>query len=82
MSRAESQTWFVRGSSRWNWLAARPSRLVANETLISPRIRASLALPFQNVEYGVLGTSEQISSGVQFIHDCEEVHRDLKPRNG
>jgi len=25
---------------------------------------------------------EQISGGVEFIHSCEQVHRDLKPRNG
>ena len=26
--------------------------------------------------------AEQIASGISYIHNCKEVHRDLKPRNG
>lgn len=42
-----------------------------------------LGLPFkERGVWNVWDIMEQISIGVQFIHDTEQVHRDLKPRNG
>ena len=37
------------------------------------------------MERGIWNTwdiMEQITLGIKFIHQCKEVHRDLKPRNG
>jgi serine/threonine protein kinase len=48
--------------------------------LENPRV---LGAPFlERGTWCIWDIMQQISCGVQFIHSCQEVHRDLKPRNG